>query len=359
LAYKSAREIWGESVALGVGWIMALYPESILLGSSQMREPFLITCVAMMFWGLVVWTKNRRTAVVWMASGLFGLLLFNPGIAVAAVAILAVWAWLDRKERHISWWVGAGILVAFVLAVGLFGWAVSGSMPNKGGFLATLLNWIHYTTQFDSSVLVQNSGWVQTIFKHVPNAFHLPFIIGYGILQPVLPSAIGDVQAVWPIYTLGVLRGVGWFAMLPFLIYFPFSLGKITVKRERLAWLWLWMAMAVWIIISSARGGGDQWDNPRYRATLLIFQAALVAQVLCKRPVTLAHGLVRLLEVEAVFVVCFSAWTISRYDVNPFLFSLSNTVVSFIVVSLLVLIGDWMWVRYLAKKRKGQKSDLN
>jgi 4-amino-4-deoxy-L-arabinose transferase-like glycosyltransferase len=352
LAYKASRRAWGEAVALPVGWIMALFPEAVLLGSSQMREPFLLAFIAMMFWGAVIQADDRRTAFLWMGGGLIGLLFFHPGVAFAAMVVLAGWVWLNGRARHISGWVGVAILAALALATVLFAWAISNSTPIKGGLLATLVNWLRYTVQWDSSVLELNSGWVQTIFSHIPNAFHLPFIIIYGVLQPVLPAAIGDVQAVWPMQMVGILRGLGWFALLPLLIYGPISLRRISDKRERLAWLWLWVAMVVWIIISSARGGGDQWDNPRYRATLLLFQAALAVQVVRMEIANQSRGLLRVLEVEAVFVVCFSAWTISRYDANPYLLPLGSAVIAFVSFSLLILICDWLWGRHLQKKRK-------
>ncbi len=93
---------------------------------------------------------------------------------------------------------------------------------------------------------------------------------------------------------LGILRGLGWYALIPFLLYslrpiwkladrvgVALSLSKGAAhKRERLAWLWLWLATWSWILLSSFRAGGDQWDNPRYRVILLLLQAALAAKAL-------------------------------------------------------------------------------
>jgi len=350
LAYKAACKAWGDRMGMITGWIMALYPEAILLGSSQMREPFLITFLAMMFWGLGTWAENHRRSIIWAASGIVGLLLFSPGVAIAGSVIIAFWAWLDRKNSRISWWIFVGILATLVLAAGLFVWAVSGSMIEKSNFVGAFFNWIRFAVQFDSSVLVKNSGWVQTILSHIPNVLHLPFVIGYGILQPVLPAAIGDIQAVWPMQALGILRGLGWFALLPLLVYFPISLWKMADKRERLSWFCLWLAMAVWTVIASARGGGDQWDNPRYRVIFLLFQAALAAQVLIVEYRAHSHGLLRVVAVEVAFVVCFSAWTISRYDGNPYLIPLSTIAVTFVALSLFLLVGDWLWIRFRGKK---------
>jgi hypothetical protein len=123
-------------------------------------------------------------------------------------------------------------------------------------------------------------------------------------------------------------------------------------RRERWAWYWLWVAMAAWIVIASARAGGDQWDNPRYRATMLLFQAALAVQVFFIEARQRRRGLIRLAEVEVAFVASFSAWTISRYDANPSVLSLQMAGVAFGCLSAFFLICDWLWERYRSRKPK-------
>ena len=120
----------------------------------------------------------------------------------------------------------------------------------------------------------------------------------------------------------------------------------MTDKRERLAWLWLWAVVWVWILISAARGGGDQWDNPRYRTILLVFQAILAAQVISVQQHSHERWLGRLLAIEGLFVICFAAWTWTRKDTNPYLLPLGQAVAILIAGSLLILIGDWLWVKY-------------
>jgi 4-amino-4-deoxy-L-arabinose transferase-like glycosyltransferase len=345
LAWKAADKIWGKSIALGVGWIMVLFPEAVLLGSSQMREPFLITFIAMAFLGVTHWAQNHRSAAGWLIGSLVGMLLFSPGIAVISILLLAGWLWLQGKERRIHWlWiVGAGMIV--VLSFLLMAWAVGGSLQVKSGPLGTLANWMHYTVQFDSQKLEQDSGWVKTIFSNIPVSLHLPAIISYGIIQPVLPAAIGD-PAVWPMQVLGILRGIGWYALLPLLIYAIYPIWRMTNKRDRLAWLWLWLVVWVWIIISAARGGGDQWDNPRYRTILLVFEAILASKVILIQMQTHERWLGRFLAIESVFVVCFSVWTWTRYDTNPYLLPLGATLVVFLGASLIILVGDLFWEKY-------------
>jgi hypothetical protein len=345
LAWKAANKVWGKSMAMGVGWIMVLFPESILLGSSQMREPFLITFVAMAFWGVASWAENHRSAAAWLVGSLAGMLLFSPGIAVISIILLAGWLWLRRKERAVRWWWIAGVGMVVLLAFLLLAWSVGGSLQVKSGPMATLANWMRFTVQFDSQKLEQASGWVQAIFSHVPLSLHLPLIIGYGVAQPVLPDAIG-APAVWPMRVLGIVRGLGWYALLPLLLYGIYPILRMTDKRERLAWLWLWAVVWVWILISAARGGGDQWDNPRYRTILLVFQAILAAEVISLQQHSHERWLGRLLAMEGVFVVCLAAWTWTRDDANPYLLPLGGTVAVFIAASLLILTGDWLWVKY-------------
>jgi 4-amino-4-deoxy-L-arabinose transferase-like glycosyltransferase len=350
LAWKGARQSWGESMAWIVGWIMTLYPESLLAGGSAVREPFLILFIAMAFWGVVDWLANRhRTAWLWLAGSLLGMVLFSPGVVVPALLGLGVWAWLREKERRISrWWV-VGVAAVVVLAALLLGIVVGSTLQVPGGPLANLVNWLRYSANYGAYVTVQNSGWLQTIFSVLPESLHLPFITGYGIAQPVLPAAIAD-PAVWPMRVLGILRGLGWYALLPFLLFSLRSTWKLVDKRERLAWLWLWLASWIWIIISAARAGGDQWDNPRYRVILLLFQAALAAQALTWQRATRDRWLGRILAVEGVFLVFFGYWYTARYtnwragQVHIFVIM---ALIS--IFSALILVGGWM--RDRQKKR--------
>jgi hypothetical protein len=322
---------------------MALYPESILLGSAQMREPFLIIFVVMVFWGVVNWSGNWRTSVAWLVGGIAGMLLFNPSIAVLSVILVTIWVWLRKKERRSVrwWWIAGGAAVAF-LAVFIFIWAVGDSLPVQGGPLATLLSWLRYSMQWDAYLLELNSGWIQNVFEALPDSLHLPFIIGYGITQPVLPAAIAD-PAVWPMRTLSIFRALGWYALIPFLVYSLRPILKTEEKSERLAWLWLWLLTWAWIMLSAARAGGDQWDNPRYRVILLLFQAGLAAQTLTWQRATHDRWLGRFLAVEGVFLSLFGYWYAARYtnwqagQVHVFVI-----IELIIIISSVILVGGWI-----------------
>ena len=352
LVWKGARLSWGESVAWGIGWIMALYPESLLVGGSPVRESFLILFTTMAFWGVVDWQVNRHRSVwLWLAGSILGMVLFSPGVVIAALGVLGLWVWLREKDRRISPWWFIGAAMVAVLAALLLGVVVGGTLKAQSGPLVNLVNWLRYSVSYGAYVTEHNSGWIQTIFDSLPASLHLPFIIGYGVAQPVLPAAIGD-PAVWPMRTLGILRGLGWYALLPLMIYCLRPIWKMKEQSERLAWLWLWLATWTWIILSSARGGGDQWNNPRYRVILLLFQAALAAYALVWARQTRDRWLGRLLAGEGIFLVIFTVWYLSRYSSIPALFSLGGTVLLSCIACILILAGGWYTDRRRERKFK-------
>jgi hypothetical protein len=352
MAWKGARQAWGDRTALVLGWIMTLYPESVFSGCSQIREPFLLLFIAMLLWAAVSWQGSRqRTVWVWLAGGTLGLFLFSPGVAVAALVILGVWVWLTRREVHIRWWWWAGMAAIIVLAGLLFSQVVAGTLKVQGGPVANLVNWLKYSMNFGASVTTLNSGWLQTIFKALPQSLHLPFVVSYGIAQPVLPAAIAD-PAVWPVRMIGILRGLGWYALLPFLIYSLRPIWKMADTRARMGWFWLWLAVWVWIILASARAGGDQWDNPRYRVILLMFQAALAAYSLIWARQQRDRWLGRVLAVEGVFLALFGYWYLARYTNwragQVHIFVVFGAI---IILSAAILVAGWVGDRRRASPR--------
>ena len=351
IAWKGVRQVWGEGVALVAGWIMVFYPESLLAGSSPIREPFLMLFIAMLLWRAATWQgKRQRTTWAWLAGGILGLLLFSPGVALAALVILGVWVWLARREVRLRWWWVAGAAAVILLAALLFSSIVGGSLKVPGGPLANLVNWLKASMKWDASVVTLNSGWLQTIFKALPKSLHLPFIVVYGIAQPVLPAAIAD-PGVWPVRVIGILRGVGWYALLPFLFYSLWPIWKVADKRERMAWVWIWLAVWAWVILASARAGGDQWDNPRYRVILLVFQASLAAKALTWQRLTHDRWLGRILAVEGVFLVLFGYWYFSRN--TPLPLPVINIFVVFAAILLIgagIFIAGWLWDRRQVKR---------
>jgi len=350
LVWKAVLPIGGRPTAVIAGWILALYPESVILGSSQMREAYLITFVAMLFWGIVEWqTSRRRRAWAWMAGSLAGMLLFSPGVAIVALIGLGGWAWLRSKDRRIPGrliLIVLAVLVAasILLGIGLTRGGVAGSSP-----LTILTKWLPATAQWDAYILSHNSGWISRVFTELPASLHIPFITGYGLTQPLLPAAVFD-PSVWPWKVLSILLSLGWYLLVPFLFAGLLAVWKQPEKSERSAWIWLWVVTWVWIIISSVRAGGDQWDNPRYRVMILLWQAILAAKAFLWWRETHNPWMARILAVEGIFLLFFGIWYSSRYGNWA-----TQPVHVFVILGAILAVGGLIllggWVRDLIRRR--------
>jgi hypothetical protein len=157
-----------------------------------------------------------------------------------------------------------------------------------------------------------SSGRIQWEVELIGERFRAPFIIGYGLAQPVLPAAI--IYPGLPITrSIAIFRASGWYLLVPLLISGFILLWKKQPKSEQRILLFFFLAVLIWTVISSARAGGDQWDNPRYRAILLVWMALLGgwswAETIKKR----SPWLWRLLFLEIVYIGFFIHWYLSRY----------------------------------------------
>ncbi len=89
--WRAARDWFGDGVALAAGWIFAVYPEAVLLGSSQMREPFILGGIAMAFYGMARIQSGRIRRPGWLV--LATVILFTH-LAASSVSCAggAVWS---------------------------------------------------------------------------------------------------------------------------------------------------------------------------------------------------------------------------------------------------------------------------
>jgi hypothetical protein len=363
--WLGTRQVFGERVAYPAAWIFALYPESVLLGSSAMREPYLLTFSAMAFWGFVAWrgagldispsgtTRPAvRSAWIWLALGLLGMLLVSPAAALAHLVLFAGWVFFTDERRTLSW--KPILIFALIFGVGLL--ALSAALNRAGQFdasspLGVVNDWLRLTVKWDIYQLERGSGWVQKLFDEMPEWMRLPFVAVYGVLQPVLPAAVFEPDnRFWQVIYL--VRAAGWYALLPALIL---SFGAGTGQgsdRKRNVILWLALLTWTWILLSALRGGGDTWDNPRYRAILFAWQAALAGVVWIWWRETRNAWATRTLLCEAVFLLVFTQWYASRYfhwgGQLPFAVMIGLIAAAW---GLIVGLGIWLDKRRIAARR--------
>lgn len=324
--WKAVNQIFGEKVAWASAWIFALYPESILLGAYAMREPYLLTFSAMALYGFVfgVWelapennasklAESKITPRIWLAIGLLGMLLVSPAVALATLIIFAGWIWFTSERGRISWKVV--LVFAVVFLIGIF--ILSASLNRSGQFNSTsplhvINDWLNLAVKWDAYQLERGSGWVQKLFDEMPESLRLPFVAVYGILQPVLPAAlIAPTEPIWK--AIYLLRAIGWYALLPLMIMsFAAGSGFGSGKMRNLI-QWLALFTWIWILLASLRGGGDMWDNPRYRTILFVWEAILGGVVWVWWRETHAVWFTRVVWCEVAFLLVFTQWYASRY----------------------------------------------
>ncbi len=334
--WAAVKKRWNEKVARLATWLLVLYPESILLGSSQMREPFLISLAAIAFWAVITWpTRKVQTAVVF-AGSLIGLALFSSPIAVPVGCLCLAWLLLDNVQSTQSrafkglTWAGLALIFLSLMAFTYqFVWS-----SYRAGFEIN-------TTILNSGVLGDYlakffSGGRQSLVLHV-------IVVAYGIAQPVLPAALIDPGSKLVYQVIGILRASGWYLMAPLLIYGLVAIWKTPAGKDRRAMIFLVLVVYAWTVISSLRAGGDQWDNPRYRAIFLPWFVLLVGLAWEQAQKFHDPWLWRIAAVELVFVLVFCEWYLSR---NYRIFARPSFVQMAIIIgslSFLILAGGLAW----------------
>ena len=356
----------GRLIPAVSAWVMALYPEGVLLGASQMREPFVMAAIAACFYGLVevgrgafarpramgegederAPSPGRRKGWLALGLGLGALFLLQPPVALAALVVLGgLWLLDAAARRRFSWrsllLLSATLILALALSILL--WMRLPGLAGERG-LGVVLSWLQYNFGFQSQLTERASGILQSMIRVLGEGWTLPLVMVYGFAQPVLPAAL--IEPSLPLWmTLNSLRAAGWYALAPFLIYGLISAFHPAPQKLRSQRLWLSLVVFAWILISAVNAGGDMWDNPRYRTIFLPWMALLAAWALWGARHRGDAWLWRWIAVEVVFVLFFLWWYISRY--YPGLLHLSIWMTSGLTLSLagLILLGGWLWDR--------------
>ncbi len=349
-----ARRVWGSEAAAIAAWLLALYPEAVLMGSSQMREAFTITLVAAAVYGLTcLMQKEAQRGLLWIGGSLLLLLPFSPpfaGLLMLMLGLLAVYAspqvWGKQVWRQRRVWLGLVLLVMLITA-GV--WVTWGSFAPAGvsNPVELVQWWVKKSADWQAHLSERASGWMQKIFDSTPDWTHAPMLLVYGVAQPFLPAALSDATGAVIWRGIAIWRAIGWTALLIFLVYAPIrALRRIDEERYgrsaiRLA---LGMGLVVWlgILIASYRGGGDQWDNPRYREAFASLQVALVAWAIAAQRQHPDAWLRRVLLGAGVILAWFLPWYLRRYVYLPWeVTDLFKTLGLGLASAVLIWLWDW------------------
>lgn len=321
--FSAVQRKWGDKVARATLWVYALYPEGVLLGSSQMREPLLIGLAALLFFLGLNWReKTFRTLVSMGLTTLAACLISIPGGAVSLVVVggLICLDWLStQRNKSLR---RAGTLV-FIVALGL---------SAAGGWY-----WLKESLYYEFYTTTLGSGMIQVLFEGLPIHLRNTAITLYGFSQPLLPAALVDPsKAIWQ--GIAIFRAAGWYIVLPFLVYAFFRVFSAQEEDQKKQLVYLSLLFTVWIVVSSLRAGGDQWDNPRYRTTLLPWMAILVGwawtQIRSKRSLWFWF----IVSIESLFVLLLTGFYLNRFISLQASQSLKVTLILFGGIALLIVV---------------------
>lgn len=311
------RRAWGQTEAWIAALIMTLYPEAVLLGSSQMREAFTMTLTMVAFYGLILYFQERsRSGLTWMLAALLLCLPLSPPYTALLLLMLALAAIPLNKAsmkdyilpKQLFWLIiGVTVIITAGMWLALKQFAPDG-MTNP---IAVLEYWIRKSARFQAHLTRLDSGWMQQVFRSSPEWTHLPLLLTYGVLQPFLPAAIiaGSHAKIW--HWIAIWRAIGWTLILPFLIY---ALLRAPRKKDDHGFTFI-ISLIVWggILIAAFRGGGDMWDNPRYRAAFAGLGAALAAWAIVEHRRTHDPWLRRAFISVLLILAWFIPWYLGRY----------------------------------------------
>ena len=145
-------------------------------------------------------------------------------------------------------------------------------------------------------------------------------------------------------WAIGIWRAAGWTALLALLLYAPIQALRTRENQARVAAI----NLAVWvgIVFASFWGGGDQWDNPRYRVAFVALQLALAAHVLVQQWRRPDPWMRRVLLFTGSVLLWFLPWYLRRYTDFDLLFGwtvidISKLVSAGVLSGILLAVWDW------------------
>jgi hypothetical protein len=341
-----ARLAWGEMEARLAAWIIVLYPEAILLGSSQMREAFLVMLITAAFYGLLRYERDRSlVGLAWILLPLVLCLPFSPPVAVLALAMLVILAVVLRFSRsglHIGQrrlWIGLG----FVIVVSVIGLYIVLRQFTPAGMvnpLEMLSWWINHSAKWQAYISIHSSGWMQKMLKGAPEWVKLLALLGYGVVQPFLPAALIARSSAQIWHWVAIWRAVGWTVLLALTIYAPI----LALRSRRNRAFNLALSLIIWgvILVASYRAGGDLWDNPRYRTVFAGLQAALAGWVWIEHRRLADSWLRRALLAIGAVMFWFLPWYLRRY--TPFSWPVQDLIKTIglgMMTAFLLVLWDW------------------
>jgi hypothetical protein len=279
-----------------------------------MREAFLMPLVAIASYGVIrFWQDRDSGSLAWMLAGLILMVPFSPPSAAFLLFIIIALAFAIEGRRAIhqpKFWL---LLTGLVIVAGIGFWLAWDSIAPEGvsNPVALIGQWLQEAVRWQTLFVKRSSELVRSIFRTTPGWAHGLILMAFGIAQPFLPAALlDDGLPIWR--GIAIWRAIGWTILLPFLLAVPFLIWKRSNQKGLLVVL----TITVWlsILVASLRAGGDLWDNPRYRVTLISLEAALAAWAWLEVRREKSPWLRRMIVAVGILLAWFFPWYFQRYN---------------------------------------------
>jgi len=354
-AFRLANGFFSEGVAKAAALIAAVYPEAVMLGSLHIQQGYLALVLGVELLavaGLILRKESGAgelgiprpvLSAVLLVFSLAAMFLLSYQFFILSIFCGALWAvWLSDPRRRVGrvlWFAaGLGVLALIVMRV----LSLADVIPSDSDYLFSQYHYLHGLAwqEFDKIAAAGGGDLFQSVLSTMDRTTAFLFAALYGLLQPVLPAAIGHRNLTaqgggfWQ--ALGIYRSLGWYLLLPVLIYGSVKSlrGIVSRKPETILALIFW-AIA---IIGSYRAFGDQWDNPRYRMFAFIPMTLLASWAWATWRETRDVWFLRIAIPFAVAVVGLTVWYLLRdYAGVPFPVVISLVVLGAITVLAFVL----------------------
>ncbi|MGB7539955.1 MAG: hypothetical protein WBM17_15550 [Anaerolineales bacterium] len=327
--YRLARGLFPPGVAKTAALIAAVFPEAVMIGSSHQQLGYMTLIFSLGLLALAGVIRNtdpvpgdpglpsRRNSAILLTS-MIGLgFLVGYQFAILGIMCGAVVAlWLSDPKQRIGriLWIGAGVVVAVLVVIRVL--SALDIIPSAWDVLFKQYRFLYSMAwdEFDKLKSAGGGDFFQTVLLTMEKGPAFILAAVYGLVRPALPAAIGyrNMSAeggfFWQL--LNIYRSLGWYLILPVLLYGTLKSlrGLLSRKPETILMLIFWVVA----LVGSYRAFGDEWDNPRYRLFALAPMALLAAWAWVTQKEQKDPWFLRIVIPFAVATVSLTVWYILR-----------------------------------------------
>jgi hypothetical protein len=361
VVYRLGRGLFSPGVGKAAALIAAIYPEAVMIGSShqQMGYITLIFSAALLaIAGLIRKAEplsgdaglpiRRDAGILLVTAVILGFLVSSQFafLGVLCGVVFALWLSDPKKRLGRIAWIGAGVVVVALIILRILGWR--DLIPVKWDFLYSQYRYLYSMAwdEFDKMVQAGGGDLFQNVLATMEKGPAFLLAAFYGLIRPSLPAAIGyhntSAQGGFFWQLLNIYRGLGWYLILPLLVYGTIKSlrGLLARKPETVFMLLFWLVA----FIGAYRAFGDEWDNPRYRLFILGPMVLLAAWAWMTQREQKDPWFLRIVIPFSAATVSLTVWYLLR-DYANVSFPVPASIIAIAVITAAAFALSWLLLR--------------